>query len=81
VTLGERIKARRAKLGLSQYALASMAEVRRPTIAELETNKRTTVSSDILKRLAKALQCSADHLVGMYEDEGETIIREPAMAS
>lgn len=69
MTLGERIKTRRSKLGLSQYDLASLANVRRPTIAELETNRRTSVSSEILKRLAKALQCSTDYLVGMYEDE------------
>jgi transcriptional regulator with XRE-family HTH domain len=69
VTLGERIKARRSRLGLSQYKLASLANVRRPTIAELETNRRTTVSSDIIKRLAIALQCSADYLLDMYEDE------------
>jgi transcriptional regulator with XRE-family HTH domain len=69
MTLGERIKARRAKLEMSQYDLASEANVRRPTIAELETNKRMTVSSEILKKLAIALQCSTDYLVGMYEEE------------
>ena len=72
MTLGERIKARRSRLELSQYKLASLANVRRPTIAELETNRRTTVSSDILKRLAIALQCSADYLLGMYEDEDKS---------
>ncbi len=71
MTLGERIKARRQKLGHSQYTLASEANVRRPTIAELETNRRVAVSSDILKRLAVVLQCSTDHLVGMYEDEDD----------
>jgi transcriptional regulator with XRE-family HTH domain len=72
MTIGERIKTRRAKLGLSQYDVAGLAEVRRPTIAELETNKRMTVSSDILKRLARALQCSTDYLVGMYEEDDMT---------
>ncbi|MCZ6873508.1 MAG: helix-turn-helix transcriptional regulator [bacterium] len=72
MTLGERIKARRQKLGHSQYTLADETNIRRPTIAELETNRRVAVSSDILKRLAVALQCSTDYLVGMYEDdEGE----------
>ncbi len=71
MTLGERIKARRQKLGHSQYTLADETNMRRPTIAELETNRRVAVSSDILKRLAVALRCSTDWLLGMYEDDGE----------
>ena len=71
MTLGERVKARRIRLGLTQADLASAAGVRRPTITELETNRRMTVSSAILKRLARALQCTADYLIGMYEDNGE----------
>jgi DNA-binding XRE family transcriptional regulator len=71
VTLGDRIKLRRQRLGLTQEELASQANIRRPTISELESNRRTTVSSDIVKRLARALGCSTDYLLGMddlYEE-------------
>jgi transcriptional regulator with XRE-family HTH domain len=71
VTLGERIKGRRARLGLSQEELARLVAIRRPTITELETNKRTSVSSDILKKLAQALGVTTDYLVGAYEDADE----------
>jgi transcriptional regulator with XRE-family HTH domain len=71
MTLGDRVKIQRGRLRLTQEELASRANVRRPTIAELETNRRLTVSSDILRRLARALQCTADYLCGMYDDESE----------
>ena len=68
-TLGDRIKQRRTQLALSQYDLAREAEVRRERIAELETNRRFTIASDALKRLALALRCSADWLIGLYDDD------------
>lgn len=68
LTLGDRIKSRRHRLGLTQDELARRAQVRRPRIAELETNRRLTVSSDVLLRLARSLGCTTDYLVGMYED-------------
>jgi transcriptional regulator with XRE-family HTH domain len=71
VTLGDRIKLRRQRLGLTQEELASQANVRRPTISELESNRRTAVSSDIVKRLAVALGCSTDYLLGMDDLYGE----------
>jgi len=75
MTLGDRVKSRRHRLGLTQEELAHRAQVRRPTIAELETNRRFTVSSEVLRRLAHALGCTTDYLVGMHEDEGSE--REP----
>jgi transcriptional regulator with XRE-family HTH domain len=70
MTLGDRIKARRGRLGLTQDQLARRAEVPRPRITELETNTRMIVSSEVLRRLARALGCTADYLIGMYEEEG-----------
>ena len=76
MTLGDRIKARRGRLGLTQDQLARRAEVPRPRITELETNTRMIVSSEVLRRLARALGCTADYLIGMYEDDKESE-REP----
>ena len=70
MTLGDRIKLRRARLGLTQEELARRAHVPRPRIAELETNRKMTVSSDVLMRLAQALSCTTDFLVGMYDESG-----------
>jgi transcriptional regulator with XRE-family HTH domain len=69
MTLGDRVKARRLRLGLTQDDVARRARIRRPTITELETNRRFTVKSDVLKRLAVALQCSTDYLLETYEEE------------
>lgn len=69
MTLGDRIRHQRTQRRMTQEELASRANVRRPTITELETNRRMTVSSEILRRLARALGCTTDYLVGMYDDE------------
>ena len=78
MTLGDRIKARRGRLGLTQDQLARRAEVPRPRITELETNTRMIVSSEVLRRLARALGCTADYLIGMYEDDKDSE-REPTV--
>jgi transcriptional regulator with XRE-family HTH domain len=74
MTLGDHIKHQRNQRRMTQEELASRANVRRPTITELETNRRMAVPSEILRRLARALGCTTDYLVGMYEDDDE----EPA---
>ena len=71
MTLGERIKRRREELGLPQQDLATRAEMQRSHIGALETGMRTTVTSDVLLRLVRALRCSADDLIGTFESEGE----------
>ena len=77
MTLGDRVKRRRERLRLTQDELAQKARIRRPTISELENHRRKTVSSDVLKRLALALSCTADYLLGMYADEDEGSEIEP----
>ena len=72
MTLGDRIKKQRARRGFTQEELASKADVPRPRITELEMNRRTKVASDVLRRLARALGCTTDYLVGMNEDEQDS---------
>jgi transcriptional regulator with XRE-family HTH domain len=69
MTLGDRIKRRRTALRLTQQELAARAQVRRETITELETYRRRTVNSEMLRRLARTLGCTTDYLCGMYEEE------------
>jgi transcriptional regulator with XRE-family HTH domain len=80
MTLGERIKRQRLRLGLTQAELSSLAQIPRPRITELETNRRMQVSSEVIPRLARALQCTADYLVGMYEEETDGTLWPPGMA-
>ena len=75
------MKRRREHLGLTQDELAQKVRVRRPTISELENHRRKTVSSEVLRRLALALSCTADYLLGMYADEDEGSELEPAGAA
>lgn len=68
--LGQRIKQARERKGWSQRELARQAGVRHAIISELETGKKTDTVGTILKRLARALGVSVDHLVGTFEDDG-----------
>jgi transcriptional regulator with XRE-family HTH domain len=53
--------------------LAKRAKVSQPIISRLEARLQQNVNADVLKGLAKALGCTTDYLVGMYEDEHETV--------
>jgi len=69
MTIGERIRKRRQKLGLSQQELADKAGVRRPAISELESDKQLGLTVDTAKRLARVLGVGIDYLAGTWEDE------------
>jgi len=77
--LGDRIKRQREKRRLTQTELAELANVNQALVSRLESKISASTNSDVLKRLAKALACTTDYLVGMHEDEeGE---RMPALVS
>ena len=64
---GDRIRARRAELGLSQEALAHLAGLQRAYIGQLETGMRS-VGLDNLARLAKALEMDLGDLLEGLQD-------------
>ena len=72
MTMGDRIRARRQELGLSQQNLAAQVGVSRPTISELESGTRTIMNTDTAKKLARALGVSIDYLVGTWERDEES---------
>jgi transcriptional regulator with XRE-family HTH domain len=80
MTLGERIRRRRLELGMTQQQLATEASLAQSLIASLESGKRFEVRSRALRRLARALRCSADDLIGTFEDEGH-MVRSPVPAT
>lgn len=61
-----RIRALRKKAGLSQEALAQKVGVSRVTVSAWENIRAGDIKSGHLKRLADALGCSMDFLLG-YE--------------
>lgn len=62
--LAENIKKYRAKLGLTQEALARKADISYNTIIKLESKGITDPRMDTLIKLADALGVSIDKLVG-----------------
>jgi transcriptional regulator with XRE-family HTH domain len=69
MTLGERIKTLRETRGLGQRELARLADVRQPTISQLENGQRADVTTETAKRLALALGVSVDYLIGTFEQQ------------
>lgn len=64
-TLGERLSAVRERRGLTQGEVAQRAHLPQQAISRLERGDRTHVRSDVLARLAIALEVSADVLLGL----------------
>ncbi len=64
-TLGERLIAAREKRGWTQEEVALRAQLPRQAISRLERGERTHVRSDVLGRLAIALEVSADFLLSL----------------
>lgn len=52
------IKERREALKLNQDQLSEKSGVTRTVISQLETGKRTVITSDTMLKLAKAMDCS-----------------------
>ncbi|HEY5869933.1 MAG TPA: helix-turn-helix transcriptional regulator [Candidatus Tectomicrobia bacterium] len=69
MTMGERIKHQREKCGFSQKELAALTRMRQNVISRLEHGDTPNPGADVLKRLAIALRCSIDYLVGLYGED------------
>lgn len=68
MTFGQRLRKQREHLALTQQELADRMAMRQAAISRLERDGVPNPGADILKRLARALQCSIDYLVGLYDD-------------
>lgn len=68
MTMGERIRRRRQELGLSQQDLSEATGLRRAAISELERGKKTGMTIDTAKALARALGVSVDYLIGTWDE-------------
>ena len=77
-TLGERLSAVRERRGLTQGEVAHRAHLPQQAISRLERGDRIHVRSDVLARLAIALDVSADVLLGLRDIEDAADPRPPA---
>ena len=77
-TLGERLSAVRERRGFTQGEVAQRAHLPQQAISRLERNDRTHVRSDVLTRLAMALDVSADVLLGLRDMEDAADPTPPA---
>lgn len=68
MALGERIKQRRAHRGWSQGELARQAGIDPSLLSRIESGATDDPRMFTLMALARALQCSIDHLIGFYDD-------------
>ena len=66
--LGERIKKARKDLGMSQTDLANRVGLSYAQIGRYET-KNTQPQTEILKKIAEALEVSVDHLLNGSKEE------------
>jgi transcriptional regulator with XRE-family HTH domain len=69
-TLGDRLRAVRRRLGMSQEELAARAGVTQDAIDIVECGKRRYMRSDHLGHIAEALDVPADELLGIRDFKG-----------
>jgi transcriptional regulator with XRE-family HTH domain len=67
-TLGERLRTARERQGLSQQEVAKSAHITQQALSRYESGARQHVRSDVLIRLADALGCSTDYLLGRVDN-------------
>lgn len=63
--IGPRVEEARQHAGMTKAALAHRAHMRWAQLHKIITGQRLQVSADTVKRLAQALGCTADFLLGM----------------
>jgi DNA-binding XRE family transcriptional regulator len=80
-TIGDRIKARRAELGMTQDAVAVKANISKGFLSDVE-NGRRNVGADTLLELANALGLSLDYLMTgeVIESESKAVEIPSALA-
>ena len=68
MTIGERIKALREKIGMSQVDFAIKIDVSKQTLYKYENNLITNIPSDKIEAIAKITHVSPSYIMG-WDDE------------
>ena len=72
MTFGERILLLRHRQDMTQRELGRLADVHPNTIARLERGVLTDLPGQAVARVAKALGCTSDFLLGLSQDDGHS---------
>jgi putative transcriptional regulator len=72
-----RLRELRKERGLSQQALADLADVRQSAISQLESGTRQRIDLGILERLARALECESINDLLVLEPEPPKPAKHP----
>ncbi len=75
MTLGEKVHLLRRRLGWTQRELAQAAQINANTLARIERSELRDPGGQLVARVAQALGCSTDFLLGLTEKE------DPALAA
>jgi transcriptional regulator with XRE-family HTH domain len=67
-TFGERVTRLREERGWTQAELAAKVGIRTETINRIENGVHVAPRVHVLRALARTLGCSADYLIGTYDD-------------
>ena len=70
---GERIRMLRTQRSLSQGALGKLIAKDGQYVSKLERGVLSSVTTETLERLADALGCSTDYLLGRKAEESEVL--------
>ena len=79
MSVANRIKNRRMKLGITQTQLAKFAKLTPAAISQFEAGSRKP-SFDALSKLAKSLKVTTDYLLGMKQPSYENILADPKVS-
>lgn len=73
-TIGQRIKARRLALGMTQQDLANaLFDGAKSTISQYE-NDKVDIKSSVLRELCKVLKTNPNYLMGFYDQEEDELV-------
>ena len=71
LSFGERIHVMRRRRGMTQAALASAVGMNSNFLARVERGDVKDVAGQLVAKLAQALGCSTDYLLGLADDTDE----------
>jgi transcriptional regulator with XRE-family HTH domain len=78
--LAERVKHERERRRYTQTELAKAADITQGLLSRIEAGKVQAPNADIIKRLARALWVSTDHLLCMESDDKDSETKPAAVA-
>lgn len=70
---GQRVMDLRERYGWTRRELAKRSGLHEQHLLKIEQELRKRIESDTIIRLARALGCSADYLLGLKKEEGTEV--------